>query len=380
MVTTLERTTDTGAATPASGSFTDPRPPRSPWRRKVVGGLVALVTAASAVAVPVSMGLVPSVYTPPLPEGVAFAVGDQEIAIPDYEQRVKTIKALYGAQEPPDPAGRDRFRRDTAKALAVAEVLRQAEADRDIVIAEPQVRAQLDRMITSQFGPGPEGRQKFVTGLTQAGTSEPEVLGEIRQQMAMTELVRQVTDQVQVRDDELRAEFPKYADRFGIPEKRRIANIVVPTPQQATDVANQIRSGIPFADVARQVSIDASTRDKGGDLGEPVSADQLQDGYAQAAFAAPKGQVFGPVQSAQGWNVGLVVDVVPGQPATFEESLIPLKDLVLGDRKLAFWKQWLADEIESANIRYADAYRPADPLGLPAGLAGTAPNAGQPPR
>ncbi|GAA4826799.1 hypothetical protein GCM10023201_11930 [Actinomycetospora corticicola] len=348
-----------------------PRPPRTRLRRILVGVLVAVLTVASAVAVPVVMGLVPAVYSPPLPADAAFAVGDRTVTRAEYDKRLKTIQALYGAQEPTDPAGADRFRRDSAKAMAVADVLTNAEADRGIVIPDTRIRQAMDQMVQAQFGQGPDGYQKFVGALGQVGTSEAEVLDEIRQQYASAELIKQVTDPVQVSDAELPAEFPKYAAQLGTPEQRKLSNIVVQTQDQANDVLAKLRAGTPFADLARTQSLDGSTKDAGGDLGQPVTADKLQAGYAQAAFAAPKGQPFGPVQTQQGWNVGLVNDVVPGVPADFAQAQIPLKQAVLTDRKTAAWSAWLENELRSSHVRYADAYRPADPDGAPVGLGGT---------
>ncbi|MCD2193754.1 peptidylprolyl isomerase [Actinomycetospora endophytica] len=351
--------------------FRSPKPPRTRLRRVLVGILVALVTLASALGVPALMGAFPSVYTPPLPDGAAFAVGGRVITTAEYDKRLKTIQALYGAQAPTDPAGADRFRRDAAKAMAVADVMENAEADRNIVIPDTKVRQQLTDMISAQYGPGPDGYQKFTAGLAQAGSSEPEVLDELRQQYASAELIKQVTDPVQVQDSELPAEFPKYAARLGSPEQRKLSNIVVPTQDQANDILNQVRGGAPFADLARSQSLDGATKAAGGDLGDPITADKLQTSYAQAAFAAPKGQPFGPVQTSQGWNVGLVTDVIPGKPADFAQSQLQLKQAVLNDRKIAAWSSWLQSTLRSAGIRYADPYRPADPDGAPAGLGGT---------
>jgi peptidyl-prolyl cis-trans isomerase C len=348
-----------------------PRPPRTRARRLLLGALVAVVLVVSGLAVPALMGLFPSVYSPPLPSDAAFAVGDRVVTTAEYDKRLKVIEALYGAQAPADPAGADRFRRDSAKAMAVADAMQQAEADRNIVIPDTKVRQQLTDMINAQYGPGPDGYNKFTASLGQLGASEADVLGEIQQQYAAAELIKQVTDPVQVPDSDLPAEFPKYAARLGAPEQRKLSDIVVPSQDQANDILNQLRGGAQFADLARAQSLDAVTKPAGGDLGAPVTADKLQPAFAQAAFAAPQGQPFGPVQTAQGWNVGMVTSIVPGKPADFAQSQIPLKQAVTNDRKIAAWSAWLQDDLAHADIRYADAFRPADPNGSPAGLGGT---------
>ena len=374
MTTTLER--DDTATDPSAGNrgrFA-PRPPRRGWRRTLVGALVGLAVVLSAAAIPLSMGYLPSVYQPPLPDDAAFAVGRNVVTVADYDKRVRTLRALYGAQVPGDPAGQDRFRRDAAKSMASQKVMEQAMAERNIVIPDTRLRQQLTGMVEAQFGKGPDGYRQFMEGLRQAGSSEPEMLEEIRQQIAMTELVTQVTNEVQEpRDEELPPEFPKYAEALGVPEQRRLANIVVPSREQAQDIVDQARTGIPFADLARRLSIDGATRDNGGDLGEAVTRDKLQPGYSEAAFAVPQGQVFGPVQSAQGWNVGQVLAVTPGQPASYQESVIPLKTAVWNERKFEHWKQWFQQRLDDADLRYADAYRPTDGNAPPAALDAVSP-------
>ena len=371
MTSTLERREATDEA-PKSGlpAVLAPRPPRSRLWRRLLGALIALLVVVSALAVPTSMGLFPSVYQPPLPDDAALAVGNDIVTVTQYDEKIRSIKALYGAVEPGDPAGRDRFRRDAAKSVATTMVMQQAAADMDVVVPDNKVRDQLAQMIQVQFGQGPQGQQGFVDALRRSGTSEDAVLAEIRQQQTMVALVAKVTDPVpEPRDDELPAEFPRYADALGLPEKRKLANIVVGTREQAEDIMNQLRSGIPFADIARRVSMDTSTRDRGGDLGDPVAKSQLEPGYQDAAFTVPKGQVFGPVQTPQGWNVGQVVDVIPGNPATYEESIIPLKQAVHNERKLAVYKDWYEATMRDAHVRYAPAYLPDDPDGAPKGLA-----------
>ena len=194
----------------------------------------------------------------------------------EYDKRLKTIQALYGAQAPADPAGADRFRRDAAKAMAVADVMENAEADRNIVIPDTKVRDQLTAMISAQYGPGPDGEQKFIAGLAQVGSSEPEVLDEVRQQYASAELIKQVTDPVQVTDSDLPAEFPKYAARLGHPGAAQAQQHRRPDPGPGADILAQLRGGAPFADLARTQSMDAATKAAGGDLGQTVTADKLQ--------------------------------------------------------------------------------------------------------
>lgn len=300
-----------------------------------------------------------------LPENAAFAVGDRVVTKGQLDARMKTLHALYGVNAPvEDPAKFNSFRRDSAKAQAVTMVLQDEAAERRIAIPDNTARKTLDQYLAQQLGQGPDARNAFTQILGNAGTNEHAVLDEIKQQLSVNKMFADVTRDVKVNEAELQEKFPKYADRLGVPEKRGLANIVVSSKQSADDVMNKLRSGADFGELAKQYSIDGSTRDKGGDLGV-VAANQMEGQYAEAAFSAQPGKLVGPVQNKNGWNIGKVASVEPGKPANFADVKEQLRTLVDFDKRMGKWNQWLAGSVHNANIRYADDYRPANPASVP---------------
>ncbi|OLL74648.1 Foldase protein PrsA precursor [Pseudonocardia sp. Ae168_Ps1] len=333
---------------------------RSTWPGRIVAAVLVLAVVAG-----VGGGL--WWQSRQVPDGAALAVGERVVTVPELDERVQTLRALYGVELPTDdPARMDGFRRDAAKAVAVSMVLEDRAAELGVGVADAKVRQTLDQYVTQQLGPGPSARDEFVTVLGNVGTSEDKVLGEIRQQMAVGELFNRVTEGVTTSDDDLRAAFPQYAQRLGKPESRELANIVVTNKEAADRVAAELRGGGDFAAAARANSIDNATRDAGGAMGT-VSAEQLQPEYAKAAFGVPSGQVFGPVQNQFGWNVGRVGAVTPGVPAEFDQVKDKLRQLVDFDRRLAAWGEWMTDSLSGGDVRYADDYRPVDPDSAPTG-------------
>lgn len=329
-----------------------------------------VVLAAVLAVVVAGVGALAWGWSQRLPEGAALAVGDRVVTVAQLEERVQTLRALYGVEPPvDDPAAMATFRRDAAKAVAVGMVLQDRAAQMEVGIADTRVRETLNQYVTSQFGEDPAAYGQFVEVLGNVGTSEAAVLDEIGQQLAVTELFDRVTTDVATSDADVQAAFPAYQDRLSTPETRTISNIVVAGEADAQAVLAQLRGGTPFADVARTASIDGSTRDRGGDLGTVARA-QLLPGYGDAAFAAPAGGLFGPVRNEFGWNVGQVVAVTPGQPAQFDAVAPQLRQLVDFDRRLAVWSDWLAGSIRDADVRYADEYLPADPDSAPTGALG----------
>ncbi|MBW0101171.1 peptidyl-prolyl cis-trans isomerase [Pseudonocardia sp. KRD291] len=336
-----------------------PRVPRA-WPGRVTAAVVALAVLAGAAG-----GV--WWWNQRVPDGAALAVGDRVVTVADLDERVQTLRALYGVQPPTeDPAKLEAFRRDAAKAVAVSMVLEDRATEMGVGVADAKVRATLDQYVAQQLGPGPAARKEFTTVLGNVGTSEDKVLAEIRQQMAIGDMFKKVTDDVTTTDDDLRAAFPQYAERLGAPETRDLRNIVLTNQAAADKVAAQLRAGGDFAQVARTTSVDNATRDSGGALGK-LSSQQLQPAYAQAAFSAPQGGIYGPVQNQFGWNVGQVGAVTPGVPANFDQVKDKLRQLVDFDRRLAVWSEWMRTSLADGDVRYADDYRPADPDSAPTG-------------
>lgn len=295
------------------------------------------------------------------------------VTIAELDRRVETLGALYGVQPPHDDQNRmDEFQRDAAKSFAVRIVLQDVARAEGLHIPDTAARKTLGEHIATQFGPGKGGRDDFVNALGNVGSTEREVLDEIKQQILLGKLFDRVANGVTVEDAELKEAFPRYAERLGAPEKRRLSNIVLSSRDQATKIAGQVRDGTDFAGLARANSIDGSTAERGGDLGDVAEA-QLESEYAKAAFTAKKGDVFGLVRSEHGWNVGLVASVTPAKTPPFGKVKAQLRALVMFDKQLARWQDWLTDAVEEAGVRYADAYQPANETAVPDGARPDAP-------
>lgn len=306
-----------------------------------------------------------------LPGDAALRVGDQVETKEQFNQRVDTLKALYGVQPPVDPKMNDKFRRDSAKSIAVSLVLDHAAKQQGIVVADKSARDVLSRLIQSEVpGGGPEAHQKFIEALGNVGTSETAVVNEIKRQMAVSQLFNRVTANSSVTDREVQDAFNKRRNQLGKPEERMISNIVVPHREQADQVVGRLRQGQPFSEVAEQESMDGSTKNNGGNLGM-VSAQQLDPGYAKSAFSSAANSLFGPVKTQFGWNVGMVDQVVPAAPAKFVDVQNQLRHQLESEKALSRWRSWLHDQISSADVTYAGDYQPSDPDSPPS-LGGSA--------
>jgi peptidyl-prolyl cis-trans isomerase C len=330
---------------------------QKPWQR--VGALLLTVAVLAGI---VGFGVR---QLTGLPDDAAFEYDGDVVTVAQLDDRVDALGALYGIKKPTDKGELADFKRDVAKAVAVSMILDNAAQDRDIVISDKSARDTLAAMLRDQMGPDPDAA--FTELLGEYGVSEDDVLDEIKRQQALARLFKEVTEDAvaEATPDAVRAYFDKDPSRFATPETRRLSNIVVATRKDALVVVASARKSDDFGALARRASLDDATRDQNGDLGT-VAAAELDPAFAEAAFAAPAGSLFGPVQTQFGWNVGLVRRVVPGSPADFASVKAEVTDVLRSELALAAWREWLADQIKDADVEYADSYRPDHPDAPPA--------------
>jgi peptidyl-prolyl cis-trans isomerase C len=353
---------EAGPEADASPAGSEPPPPaeRKPSKLALVAvALVALLAGAgTAYALGHKGGGCP-------PKGDALKVEGEKISNAEFQRRVELLRALYDVRPPTDAAKLATFRGDAAKGMAVATLVAHDVAKRKLEAADKVVRDRLDRFIAQRYPEG--GRNQFIQALGNYGVSEDDVLGEFHRILETQALFKSVTADVKIGEDQISKAFEERKAQLAVPEKRHLRHLVVKTEDEAKKALTRINGPETFEGVAKDVSLDTSTKDQGGDLGT-VSRAQLDPAFGTSAFGAAKGATFGPVQTKNGWHVGLVEDVTPGHAVTLEEVHDSLRDTLVAEASLAKWRGYLADRIRTADACYAKGNRPADPKAPPPDL------------
>jgi peptidyl-prolyl cis-trans isomerase D len=174
--------------------------------------------------------------------------------------------------------------------------------------------------------------------------------------------------QVQVTDAELRQEYENASSRYLQDEQRRAAHILIPfeddeaaAEAQATAIAERIRAGEPFADLARQHSADSGTSDNGGDLGL-LAHSQLPGPLGDAIFSMRQGEIAGPVRSDFGFHVIRLNAIQEGGPLPLDQVRAELEQELRSRKADDLWR--------SKERAVADALFDADSIEALAATAG----------
>ena len=111
--------------------------------------------------------------------------------------------------------------------------------------------------------------------------------------------------------DEIQAVYNQQKDQFRQIMVEHILFAVSQTKtaaqalKQANDTLAQLKAGANFATLAKKLSDDPGTKSTGGKIEQwlNVSDQNLDQAFAQAAWAAPIGKLTGPVRSSFGYHI-----------------------------------------------------------------------------
>jgi len=153
-----------------------------------------------------------------------------------------------------------------------------------------------------------------------------------------------------VTEEEARKYFNEHPEEFDRPERAQVSHILLKTEAQAKDALAKIRAGEPFEKLAREISLDDSTRDRGGDMGSFSRKQRPQ--LADAAFALKNpGQISGPIQTGRGFEIIKLIKLIPPVKETFAQAREGLLSRLRARKRQEVKQQLLAKLREKANIK-----------------------------
>lgn len=150
---------------------------------------------------------------------------------------------------------------------------------------------------------------------------QPDVRAELENAQAMTlanHLIKNFVSSTPVSESDVRAEYDKL--KAATPPKKtyHAQHILVKTQAEANAILAALKKGKPFAQLAREKSIDPGSKANGGDLGWNDAATFVGP-FGDALTQLAKGQISSkPVQTQYGWHIIKLDDVRTEAFPTFD--------------------------------------------------------------
>jgi peptidyl-prolyl cis-trans isomerase C len=149
-------------------------------------------------------------------------------------------------------------------------------------------------------------------------------------------LLQQLASEVSISDEALQARYQQIQPELAITS----SHILLSDEAAALQVIAQLDAGASFAALARKLSADEYTRDKGGQLGT-VNASDLEPAFVDAAKALKPGSITRtPVRTMHGWHVIQLRSIRSLEKAPFEAMKATLHSQLVNERVQAQVAQW----------------------------------------
>ena len=273
------------------------------------------------------LALVATTASAELLEGIVVRVGDRIVTRTQYERRLRDRFAEI--DQTVEPAQRAAQKQEVRQGLVnelISELLIKDRADRlGITVTDAEIKDAIGRL-KQQYGISTD--QQFEESLRASGLTRTEMEIRLRETLITNKVfARELRSRSELSDPELRERYNREKERFRLPERAHLREIVVLKPDNAAKMeeartrANEIalaakKPGTDFAKLASTLS-ESGTKDKGGDLGEIAKGDLVAE-LDKAVFDAAPGAILGPIETKSAWFVMKVEQRLPSEVPAFE--------------------------------------------------------------
>ena len=298
----------------------------------------ALIIAVSQVAVGCSM----ISKTPEAIKNSAVAtVNGTKITKAQFDNKMKAIitslKSQYGTDIEKTDEGKKLIENQKTQVLdelILEEVLLQKANEKKLVPSKAELNKEIDKNLADiKKNLGTDDQYK--AALKQAGYTEATLRDYLKQNVIINKVKDYATKSVTVSDDKVKQEYDE--NPFKYTEKTNtshLQHILVKTEEEATQAKARIDKGEKFEDVAKAVSTDTATKDKGGDLGDiPYVDSGLDADFMKAAVKLGQGAVSGPVKTQFGYHLIKCVSKTEYPPKKFDAVKDDIKKTLLDTAK-----------------------------------------------
>lgn len=276
-------------------------------------------------------------------EAIVLRVGDRVVTRTQYVKRLHDGYAeIEQSAAPAEVAAKKaEYKKNLVNDL-IGELLLKDRADRlGLTVTQDDVTAAIDRL-KQQYGITTD--EQFNGSLEKSGMTRAEMEARLRETILMNKVFgRELRSREELTDKELRERFDREKERYRLPERAHLREIVLLRPENpaqveaarehAAAVAAQARTTTDFASLAATTS-ESGTRSKGGDLGEVTRGELLPD-LDKAVFNSSSGAVIGPIESKSGWHILKVEQRLPSEVPAFES----IKDKLRKDATDDAWQR-----------------------------------------
>ena len=250
-------------------------------------------------------------------------------------------------QGPPANAARaEEMRKALFNTLVDEALLEDRGRDLDLVTTDKEVEERIRQLKEENKVSSDADFEKL---LEREGLTIQRLRDQLRNSLMVQRVVgREVQSKVDLTDDALRVIYEREKEKYQIPERVRLAEILISrigadlagAEERVRAAVDALRGGTKFEEVVRLYS-DGSTKSRGGDLGWVAKGELLPE-IDRVVFSLPVGAVSDPISTKIGWHL---VKVLEKQPVSYRPFSEVKGEILKREQETQFQKR-LAEYLE----------------------------------
>jgi peptidyl-prolyl cis-trans isomerase C len=276
-------------------------------------------------------------------DGAVLVVGSRKVSGAELKGKLNEFMAGLDLSSEEWNAMKEALLQRAIEEYVVLEYGREA----GIAVTEPELEAEVHQ-ITADYG-----ERDFQEMLLREDVDMPGWKAKLREQI----LIRKVLEEVTGRADppsyeEIKTYYESHQAEFTLPAMVKFRQVVTTTAEEAKTVAEALKAGGRFSDLAMQYS-KAPEAATGGEVGW-VAAGQLEESMEKAIFTLQIGGISPVVKTPYGYHVFQLVAAKPGGPRPLPEVMADIEIRLSDQKKEKVWLGWL----EAQRKRFQVSVRP----------------------
>ena len=315
-----------------------------------------------------------------VPSDAVAVVGDKSISKADWDALLTQTRRNFEATKRKFPApGTVELAnlKTNATQFLIQSSEYQQEADKlGVEVSDEDVDDRLAQIKNQYYGNPPgqpkasakEMEKRYEAALKQQGFTDEEVRAGIKLQLIREKVFKEVTKDVKVSDNDIKAYYDKHKAQYETPaqpESRDVRHILVKKKALADRIYSQLKANPgKFKQLAQKYSADTSSKAAGGRLPGGAIKGRTVPPFDKAAFSIKTKVISKPVHTRFGWHIiealGPIKKGTPAKPTPLAQVRENIKQTLLSTKKNDEMNRWLEDMKASycKRIGYQVGYKP----------------------
>jgi foldase protein PrsA len=230
----------------------------------------------------------------------------------NMKQVIAQVKQQYGENYEKNEEAKGVLTEQRTKILddmITQKVIEQKAKELNLLPDDSKLKTEASKQLDETKKSLGNDNSKFQEALKQGGFTEDSLkelfFTQLRSQAIIKNVADNVTKDVKIDDKKVQEYYTANQAQFTEkPNKIHVAHILVKTEDEAKKVKERLDKGEDFAKVAKEVSQDPGSKDKGGDLGTVNYVDSGFDPtFMAAAIGQKEGAISAPVKTQFGYHI-----------------------------------------------------------------------------